>query len=186
MKQGSFSASLWSKWAAWIIVIATMIVYAIMLLVTIPHLMALGGGRAIFDMRPTGYSFSVAMELLSALGNEGRQYYLDVQQRVDTLFPLLNAATVAIGLTTFIPSKSNPVRGAAIILVAAPCALLDWGENWAVARLLAGYPDGVTPAAVSLASGLSIAKSIWVTVAYSTLLVALVLWIRQKYRQHKS
>jgi hypothetical protein len=186
MNQGSFSASLWSKWTAWIIVIATAIVYAMMMLVTIPHLTALNGGRAIFDMRPAGYSFSEAMDLLSALGGEGRQYYLNVQQRLDTLFPLLDAATAAIGLTTFIPGKSNPVRGAAIILLAAPCALLDWGENWAVARLLTGYPDAVTPTAVSLASGLSIAKSIWVTVAYSTLLIALVLWMRQKFRQRKS
>jgi hypothetical protein len=184
MKPASF-ITLHGRWIAWAIVFAAGLAYGAMLVVTIPHLAALSGGRPIFDMRPGGYSFSEAKDLLGALGGEGRLYYLEVQQRLDTLFPLLNAATAAIALAAFIPRALWPeaprfVRSGIIVFLAAPCALLDWGENWAVARLLTERPDAVTPAAASLASWFTVAKSIWVTLTYSTVLAAFGLWILRR------
>ena len=48
------------------------IIYAVMLMVTIPHLHGLSGGRQLPDLMPAGLGHAQSIELLSALGEEGR------------------------------------------------------------------------------------------------------------------
>lgn len=61
--------------------------YFLMLLVTIPHLHKITNGIKILDMMPTGYDVAYVKQLLDALGETGRHYYLCHQLPVDLIFP---------------------------------------------------------------------------------------------------
>ena len=63
----------------------TMAVYLTMLLYTIPAVTAFAPEFPIFDLSPSGYSFSYAIRLLDKLGNEGRNIYLHRQLPLDFL-----------------------------------------------------------------------------------------------------
>ena len=53
-----------------------MMVYALMLLYTIPQVEQYSAGMKLFDISPSGYSYQYAIELLSTLGSIGRDTYL--------------------------------------------------------------------------------------------------------------
>jgi len=63
---------------------AAMLVYLLMVFGSLAEIERITGVRA-FDMRPTGYSFADALALISALGEEGRRFYLTVQIPLDTV-----------------------------------------------------------------------------------------------------
>ncbi len=67
------------------------IVYAFMLLVTIPKVMSYSNELKILDMLPTGYDLKYINTLFEALGVEGRAVYLYSQLPVDFIYPFLFA-----------------------------------------------------------------------------------------------
>jgi hypothetical protein len=157
----------------WALAVATVGVYLVMVLWTLPTIASYAGGLAPFDMRPTGYGFDEAKAFLSALGTEGTAFYRDVQHRLDILFPGLVAATLYFAIAALLPARSAPMR-LLLALALLPVAAFDWLENNAVAMMLAAGAKGVTPEMVAVASRWSVLKAIVSTVAYSALLVLLV------------
>ena len=67
------------------IFVLTNLVYAFMLMVTIPNTMEFSNGMKLLDMRPTGYDFDYVNKLFSTLGNTGREIYLNTQIPVDMI-----------------------------------------------------------------------------------------------------
>ena len=62
---------------------ATIGLYLVMLLWSLPKIAAEAGGLTPFDMRPGGYSLAEARAFLAALSPEGTAFYLGVQHRLD-------------------------------------------------------------------------------------------------------
>lgn len=170
----------WTVLAATAILAATAVVYLAMLLVTMPHLSAIAGAGGLadtrmFDMRPVGYDANEAKALLTALGERGREEYLQVQQRLDTAFPVLNGLSLFIGLS-WVGSRLGLSRVAATLIAAClalPVTGLDLAENHAVATMLKEPLDSFDPAMAEAASRMSVAKSAVVSVAMTLLAVGL-------------
>ncbi len=89
--------------ALWIVWLVTGALYLAMLAWSLPHLTALAGGLPMFDMRPGGYSELDARALLTALGVDGRTFYLGVQHRLDTVFLALEALALALTFPRLFP-----------------------------------------------------------------------------------
>ncbi len=71
-------------------------VYLTMLFYTIPAVTAFAPEFPIFDLSPSGYSFSYASELLEELGKEGRNLYLYSQLPLDFIYPGLFSVTYSL------------------------------------------------------------------------------------------
>ncbi len=160
-------------WIAWL---AAGAVYLAMLAWSLPHLTALAGGLPMFDMRPGGYSGDEARALLAALGDDGRAFYLNVQHRLDAVFPALEALALSLSFPRLFPRLVSRV----LIAVSLAAAAFDWLENVAVADLLRADPLAVTAPMIAVASRWSVLKSGCVSVAMTALLVGLglALWRR--------
>ena len=65
----------------------TSVIYAMMLLVTIPRVMNFSGGMKLLDMIPFGYSVQYVNALLKSLGEMGRNAYLYNQLPLDMIYP---------------------------------------------------------------------------------------------------
>jgi hypothetical protein len=113
----------------------------IMLFHTMPELRQLAGGQPPFDLRWYGYGADEARGYLMALGATGRDYYLTVQQRVDTVFPAL-AFLAAMAAITVLPTGWLRTL---LIGIAACETVVDYLENAAVAAILRGGPDMLDP-----------------------------------------
>ena len=132
-------------------------VYLTMLTVTLPHLEAVSG-HVPFDMRPAGYGPEEARALLTALGREGRSYYVTRQILLDTFYPALLALTLA---NLFRLLGSHGVQGrlaGAGIVVSWMAAGFDYAENAGIYAMLSLWdtlPDGL----VYLTAVASVSKS---------------------------
>ncbi len=67
----------------------TNMVYAAMIFITIPKVMAFSGGLKLLDMMPLGYDLDDVNALFTALGEKGRGIYLHNQIPVDMIYPFL-------------------------------------------------------------------------------------------------
>lgn len=156
----------------WVLVAATMAIYAVMVAWSLPMISTAAGDLMPFDMRPYGYTFKEARAFLVALSPEGREFYQDVQHRLDILYPLLITATLFFALVALLPYRWGRRRWLAvspIVLV----AVADWAENAAVSTLLSAGPEGITPQMVAEASRWSVSKAAVSTIAFMALLVML-------------
>ena len=129
----------------------------------------MAGGGVPFDMRPGGYSFDDALEFLIAITDTGRDFYLNTQQLLDSFYPTLFAATVAIALAHLLPRY----WGWALATIAIVAGGFDYLEKSAVAAMLRVEPDALTQAMVSTASNWTLAKSVSTTIASLALLIVL-------------
>ncbi len=149
----------------------TLVVYATMLVWSLPRLRGLAGGLDPFDLRPFGYDATAARDLLAALGPAGRDFYLTVQHGLDTAFPALMAVTLALAYHLLAPLAAARV----LALVAIAAAGFDYLENRAVAALLRSGPEGASDAMIAAASRWTQLKSAAVTLALVSLIVLLAL-----------
>ena len=125
---------------------------------TLAHLQRLAGGLAPFDIRPRGYGYEDARAFLSAIGQQGRAYYLDPELVLDTFYPPLYALSRALALWWL--TMPGRLRNGGVplawrwALVAVPLvmALLDGGvENVCIAAMVRGWP-ALSPELVRVAS----------------------------------
>ena len=147
-------------------VLAVAIAYwAVMVFGTLAHLRALAGGLDAFDLRPTGYGHAEALQLLTALGETGRDFYARVQLRLDMTYPALYALSRALLLWWLtapgrIAGRTYPVAVRAIVLaLPLTAAVFDYRENAAIAAMLASGP-GLDPGLTATASLMTQVKSI--------------------------
>lgn len=153
---------------------AAQAVYVAMLTLTLPTLETLAGGLKPFDMRPGGYDFMSARQLLEALGEDGRAFYLYRQIPLDLIYPGLFA--LAYYLTwRWLASRTWPDWAALKTLAWLPvyAGLADYVENGFIARMIFAYPS-VTETMVATASTATILKSVLTTMTMIAL-VAMVL-----------
>lgn len=122
---------------------AAVAVYLTMVLITLPHLEAQSGFTP-FDMRPAGYGPEEAGALLSALGDEGRSYYVNRQLLLDAFYPALMALTLT-SLFRLVGNKLSQVRLVKVgIAVSWMAAGFDYAENagiYAMLSMWANLPD---------------------------------------------
>ena len=152
---------------------AAMLVYILMVFGSLADIERITGVRA-FDMRPTGYSYADALALISALGDEGRRVYLTMQIPLDTVYPALLAISSASSLYWLSKSFGSTARWyRAVAPVAYLSAIADYAENGFIVWML-NADLGVSEALVKAASLASVGKSIFSTIVFITLLIALV------------
>ncbi|NOR61325.1 MAG: hypothetical protein GQ535_02375 [Rhodobacteraceae bacterium] len=131
----------------------TVVNYAMMLVFSIPKLLKAADGLWPFDMRITGYSLEEATQYVTTITPEGRLFYLEVQQMLDTFFPALLAISLMLTLYRLAPKLP------AMFLFPASGALFDYYENASVAQmLLTDAPDQGLVEVASLLTGLKFAS----------------------------
>jgi uncharacterized membrane protein YhaH (DUF805 family) len=165
------------RYLGWAATLVAIVVYVLMFTVTLPHLASLAGGEPMFDMRPFGYDFGIAQEILQRLGSNGALYYETVEHRLDFAFPILLVLSLIFWLIAAarrwqghgLPLSS--VGLGVILLIAIIACAADLGENAAVSAMLAVGPDSLTPGMVNTASTFTMAKFFFSTVAYIELII---------------
>ena len=164
--------------------IPAMSIYLIMLLYTIPQVMQYAPEMKLFDMSPTGYSFLYAVDLLNALGVEGRGTYLYQQLPVDFIYPGLFAVSCCL-LLTWLFSKSINANSIMFYLCFVPvlAGLFDYFENICIVNMLISYPN-ITEIHVSTSSGFTIIKSGLTTVFFVILMLGVVLLLKRKWTEN--
>ncbi len=169
--------------AFWTLFAVTLVIYAVMVLWSLPKISAAAGGQPAFDMRPFGYSFDAAKSFLAAITPDGTVFYLNVQHRLDAAYPALLAATLFFAIRALVPARSGLVRSV-IALVVIPGAVFDYLENGGVTAMLNAGAPGVTPELVARASLWTLLKSLFTTVAMLLMLAlaGLALWQRLFHR----
>ena len=139
---------------------ATLSVYLIMLLYSIPCVLEIAPTMKLFDMSPSGYTHAYAMDLLRAIGPEGRRLYLTRQLPLDFIYPGLFAITYTMMLV-WLFSKRYDRHSKIFILVFIPAlaGLFDYLENIMIILMLRSFPD-LSFELVRISSIFSISKSI--------------------------
>jgi len=158
----------------WISFGFAMSIYLVMLTYSLPYIEELSGGLAAFDMRPTGYSLDEALALLGALGDTGRDFYIQQQLLLDLFYPVLLA--VFLWLSFIALSKHVTGMWSGMALIAKLCvpfvALLDYLENVGILMML--NSESLNSNLVFLTSSLTIGKSMITTAVFSLLLLVLL------------
>ncbi len=163
---------------------AAMLVYFLMVFGSLADIERITGVRA-FDMRPNGYSYADALALISALGEEGRRVYLTMQIPLDTVYPALLAISSATSLYWLSQSFGSTARWyRAFAAVAYLAAFADYAENGLIVWML-NVGLGVPEALVTAASLATVSKSIFSTIVFTTLLIALAEFAIRRIRQRQ-
>ena len=157
-----------------ILFLITNIVYAAMLLVTIPKVMSFTGEMKLFDMLPMGYSLEYANSLLKILGETGRSAYLYNQIPLDMIYPLLFGITYAFIIAFFL-KKLNKLDGSLFYVSLLPLAagLFDYFENLGIISMLLNYPNEMDTL-IMTTNVFTILKSALTTFTFITLIIVMV------------
>lgn len=154
--------------------------YFLMLFVTIPHIHKITNGIKILDMMPIGYDYSYVIQLMEALGQTGRHYYLFRQLPVDLVYPFFFATSncLIIGwlLKKLQKIDTNWISVCFLPLIAG---CFDYAENFSVIWILNSYPE-ITTKMVQVSNLFSVLKSSTTTIALTVLLVIILVWGFQK------
>ncbi len=119
--------------AWWIVFLATVVVYMIMLLGTLPAISAEAGGLLPLDVRLMGYTGDEVRSFLAELSDTGRGIYLGLQRNLDIVFPLLLGSTLTGLIWALVENRAlRFALGAAVLFH----VLADYRENYLVAGLL--------------------------------------------------
>ncbi|MGH1331321.1 MAG: hypothetical protein ACRBBK_10600 [Paracoccaceae bacterium] len=149
--------------AYWALFSAMLGVYLTMILWSLPRI-ARDAGAPVFDLRSSRYDYEDARSFLSNLSDEGRDFYLNVQQSLDMIYPALFGIIVAWSLLW--AGKGFPRW---ILRIAVAFALVsmvaDYAENAAVRGMLLAGAEGIDPAQVASASARTMLKFSTATVA---------------------
>lgn len=173
-----------------VLFVLTNVIYALMLLVTIPALSRFSEGMTIPDMMPTGYDHAYLQRLMQTLGKEGRRYYLTRQIPLDLLYPFLFGLTYSL-MTAWAFKRfgafSNKVCALALLPLIA--ALADYAENFGLIATLCKYPDA-SESLSQVSSAFTWIKSSSTALFFVFFLLALVFLsvsrIRKNYRSDKA
>lgn len=157
-----------------VLFLLTNIVYAYMLLVSIPATMEFSNGLQLLDMMPAGYDLEYVNTLFETLGNTGRQIYLTKQIPVDMIYPLLFGISYAAVLAYFL-SKLPKLNHNYLYLCLFPiiAGIADYIENIGIVTMLNAYPT-VTETSVHTTSIFSIIKSSTTSIYFIILIIVLI------------
>jgi len=164
----------------WGLVAFTALVYGALGYTSGIVLRGMSGGLPSFDFRSSGYSHEEAQDFLYALSTGGTEYYLNVVQKIDTVFPALLTAVLTIGIYHLMRGGSALLR---LVLLAAPLAYagFDYWENGLVRQMLQFIGEELPRELSSLASIATVSKFAALGAAVLILLALMVL----RWRQHR-
>lgn len=166
--------------------IPAMVVYAIMLLYSIPQVGHYAPEMKLFDLSPTGYSFEYAKELLHVLGVKGRDLYLYQQLPLDFIYPGLFAVSCCLLLSwLFAKSLNSDSKMFYLCFIPVAAGFFDYLENIGIVRILMSYPD-IAESLVSITSFLTILKSTCTTAFFVFLLLGVVLYMKHKWADNNA
>lgn len=133
-------------------------------------------GLTVFDMRPFGYSYEYAQELVTRLSTEQMEIYLNVQLPLDMIFPLIYTALLSV---IFIKT-----RGVADILSLLPILLMlaDYTEN-ILSIIILKNSKNILPQIVQISSTATVIKNILMC---ACILLALIFTIVYTVRKIKA
>ncbi len=152
-----------------------MVVYALMLLYTIPQVEHYSAGMKLFDLSPSGYSYRYAIQLLSALGSVGRATYLFRQLPLDFVYPGLFAVSFCLLLSwLFAKILRGDSKMFYLGLVPLFAGLFDYLENICIVLMLTSFPN-VPKLLVASASAFTIVKSSFTTACFVFLVTGCIL-----------
>ena len=157
-----------------VLFILTNLVYAVMLLITIPMTMNFSNGMRLLDMMPSGYSSDYVYELLNTLGVKGREVYLYNQIPIDMVYPLLFGISYCLLLAYFL-KRLNKLNSILFYLCWLPliAGAADYFENFGIISLLNSFPDS-SQGLIKATSVFSVIKSISTTIYFVALITILI------------
>lgn len=149
----------------------TNLVYAIMLLVTIPETMNYSQGLKLLDMMPTGYDGDYVDALFSTLGENGRYIYLYHQLPLDMIYPFLFGVTYCL-LVIFILNKMDRTDTFMFYFSFLPiiAGTADYLENIGIIIMLKNFPD-ISSLMPPLTNIFSLTKSISTSLFFMVLII---------------
>jgi hypothetical protein len=155
--------------------VLTNLVYAVMLIITIPKTMTFANGMKLLDMMPTGYNSDYINALFEALGENGRHTYLFEQLPVDMIYPLLFAISYCLIMAYFL-KKINKFNASLFYLCLLPiiAGIADYLENFGIITMLNNYPV-LSQWSMHATNYFSIVKSITTTVFFIALAITLLM-----------
>lgn len=156
-----------------VLFVLTNLIYASMLLITIPKTMSYADGMKLLDMMPLGFDVSYVNSLFESLGEPGRSFYLSRQIPLDMLYPILFAISYSLLIGYFL-KKLNKLEVPFIIICILPlvAGIADYLENTGIIYMLLTYPDFPSNL-VSITSIFSIIKSMSTTLYFIGLILTL-------------
>ena len=156
--------------------IVTNLVYAFMLVISIPKVMESSKGMELLDMKPTGYDAAYIDELFGTLGEIGRDDYLYKQLPVDMIYPFLFGISFCLLLAYFL-KKINKFNSGLFYLCFLPIigGIADYFENFGIISLLITYPD-LSKTVMSMTNVFSVVKSMSTTVYFIVLLITMIVF----------
>jgi hypothetical protein len=161
------------------LIIPAITVYFIMLLYTIPQVSAYAPGINLFDLSPTGYSFEYAIKLLDTLGSDGRDLYLYRQLPLDFIYPGLFAVSCNLLLSwLFLKTQQTNSKLFYFCYIPVAAGLFDYLENIFIVSILTSYPN-VSEVSISLASAMTITKSVLTTIFFVLLVLGVILNLKK-------
>lgn len=154
--------------------VLTNLVYAIMIFITIPKVMAFSGELKILDMMPMGYDLDYVNLLFNALGEKGRETYLHQQIPVDMIYPFLFGVSNCLILAFFL-NKIDKLDSVYFYVTLLPplAGIADYMENIGIVLMLKSFPD-VSEEVAGLTNVFSITKSLTTTIFFIVLIIVLV------------
>jgi len=122
--------------------VLTNLVYAIMLIVTIPKTMAFSDDLKLLDMMPLGYDLEYINTLFETLGDNGRRVYLTNQLPIDMIYPFLFGVSYCLLLGYFL-KRLNKLESVFFYLCFLPviAGIADYAENFGIITMLNNFPD---------------------------------------------
>lgn len=154
--------------------VITNIVYAIMLLVTIPKTMTFSNGLKLLDMMPLGYDSEYINRLFETLGDTGRYVYLTNQLPVDMIYPFLFGVSYCL-LIGYILKKLNKLNSPFFYLCFLPiiAGIADYAENFGIITMLNNYPN-LSQISMDATNIFTLVKSMTTTVFFVALIITLL------------
>ncbi len=165
----------------WLVFFAMIGVYALMLFWSLPKIIA-DDGIMLFDLRPKGYSFEEAQQILNSLSPQAIEFYKNIQASIlDMIFPALLFLTLALAYWLLAPTNWGRWRFL-ILLFALPGTIFDYLENFTIIKMLDLGAQNINADIVKYASTYTIYKSASVTLSLFVLLALIGIFAYQKYR----
>lgn len=172
------------RWpVVWLALIISNIVFAIIIFWSLPKLSELANGQKMFDVLPSGYSFSQAHSIIKSLDVKGVSFYLNTQLWIDSFYPAFFAISFILLITKFLQAYKLP-KILVIILLFVPVltAVFDYTENYYISLMLRSDIP-FTAQLVSSASFFTIIKSAASAVTQTIALVLFVLFVFGKVKK---
>ena len=144
-------------------------------------LLKITDGANILDFE-FGYNQEEAYQMLTALGTDGRLFYLTTLLPLDVLFPFASMLFFAGWIALLIKYTSGKYWYKYLLLIPILAMLFDWMENVGIIAMLISYPD--LPAwAVYLASISGMLKTIFIAGNIIVIGLLLIMFLVKKTRK---